>query len=181
MRPFIQNFRIETRDAAGCKPRNSALKQEGQNYIVLLAGLWSRRKTTGRRRSLASSVSSRFTDSLLSPAEWCRQKWGGRSLVSLAGLSPQVSESKGRKRFPAWCSAWDCRISFERRGNCISSFAFQGKAFWYSSTWGADTSQAVHHLRGKEWLRQHGGKNRRFQLFYCVVAHLKWPEKWEVA
>lgn len=26
VRPFIQNFRIETRDAAGCKPRNSALK-----------------------------------------------------------------------------------------------------------------------------------------------------------
>lgn len=32
VRPFIQNFSLETRDAAGCKPRNSAVKQEGQNW-----------------------------------------------------------------------------------------------------------------------------------------------------
>lgn len=29
VRPFIQNFSIETRDAAGCKPQNSAVKQKG--------------------------------------------------------------------------------------------------------------------------------------------------------
>lgn len=32
VRPFIQNFSLETRDAAGCKPRNSAVKQEGQDW-----------------------------------------------------------------------------------------------------------------------------------------------------
>lgn len=32
VRPFIQNFSLEIRDAAGCKPRNSAVKQEGQNW-----------------------------------------------------------------------------------------------------------------------------------------------------
>lgn len=31
VRPFIQNFSLETRNAAGSKPRNSAVKQEGQN------------------------------------------------------------------------------------------------------------------------------------------------------
>lgn len=31
VRPFLPNFSLETRDAAGCKPRNSAVKQEGQN------------------------------------------------------------------------------------------------------------------------------------------------------
>lgn len=31
VRPFIQNFSLETRDAAGCKPRKSAVMQEGQN------------------------------------------------------------------------------------------------------------------------------------------------------
>lgn len=32
VRPFTQNFSLETRDAAGSKPRNSAVKQEGQNW-----------------------------------------------------------------------------------------------------------------------------------------------------
>lgn len=30
VRPFLKHFSLEIRDAAGCKPRNSAVKQEGQ-------------------------------------------------------------------------------------------------------------------------------------------------------
>lgn len=142
------------------------------------------------------------------------QSRGGRSsaekvavrLVSFAGLSPQVSESKGRKRSPrdAPLETATFHLKGVSRGGQIvalpfqglidglfkpkkayfiksidtfpdlffllifhlsspeklslSSFIFQGKTFWYNSTWGADTSQAVHHLRGEEWLRQHGGK-----------------------
>lgn len=35
VRPFIQNFSLETRDVAGCKPRKSAVKQEGQNWLSI--------------------------------------------------------------------------------------------------------------------------------------------------
>lgn len=35
VRPFIQNFSLETRDAAGCKPWYSAVKQEGQNRLSI--------------------------------------------------------------------------------------------------------------------------------------------------
>lgn len=115
VRPFIQNFSIETRDAAGCKPQNSAVKEEGH------IGFQCRINPTGRRPHQRWGAQNYHWPALIHPiasfAEGCRQKWGGRSLwlVSLAGLSPQVLESKGRKLFPAWCSAWDCRISFERR------------------------------------------------------------------
>ncbi len=35
VRPFLQNFSLETRDVAGYKPRNSAVKQEGQNWPTI--------------------------------------------------------------------------------------------------------------------------------------------------
>lgn len=35
VRPFIQKFSLDTRDAAGCKSRNSAVKQEGQSRFSI--------------------------------------------------------------------------------------------------------------------------------------------------
>lgn len=35
VRPFIPNFSLETHEAAGCKPRNSAVMQEGQNWLSI--------------------------------------------------------------------------------------------------------------------------------------------------